>query len=64
MWECERGWALFSHQSRRITVSLLPGEYALQALDAPNDFRLGAAGGRCTVTGTLPARGVLLIVKR
>ncbi|MBU0606728.1 MAG: hypothetical protein KKI08_02530 [Armatimonadetes bacterium] len=64
MWECPRGWALFGHQTRRLEVSLPQGQYAVEAMDAPGRFSVGTAEGRSTVSGTLPARGVLVIVKR
>ena len=64
VWECARGWALFGHETQRLVVSLPPGQYALETMDAPDDFTLGAEGGRSVVSGVLPARGVLMMAKR
>ncbi|MCE5237543.1 glutamine amidotransferase [bacterium] len=64
LWECPRGWAVFAHSSRHVALSLPPGQYEVTALDTAEGFTQRPEQGRVVVSGTLPARSVLVITKR
>jgi hypothetical protein len=62
VWECERGWALFAHESRQVDISLPRGDYNARMLEGEGRFTpTPGDDGRTHLLGTLMARGVLMV---
>ena len=56
-WECERGYAVFAHESRNVEILLPDEHYTVKAVD----MKSGVSMQKRHLVGSLPAGGVLII---
>ena len=65
-WESEHGYAIFAHRSTKLSVVLPGGQYTLNAVDNGEATMTlaSAADGSLRATGTLMARGVLMLQRK